>query len=249
MGLAQSYNAGITTCSGEIVVILHSDVSLIGTDALSKLVEPLLSDKSVVASYHYVDHPYDLWKQYNFWQKCLFARIIGVREYGLDGKFDAFRKTDLLAVGMFDGITFARAGEDGDIFRKLNSRGRLEKTEAGILHFHSMDVNFSPRAVIFKNAQYAEAQGAICRRYGILNLKEFLRAFFRELMIIGLLFPYLRILSLLAICMYVFLYTWRVYAEEWRNPRVILLPFLNACTLIVSSVFTIRGFITGKQRL
>lgn len=249
IGLASSYNDGIQHSSGDLVVTLHSDVVLVGETALTLLITPLLKHDSVVATYHHVDHPLDIWSKYNFWQKCFFARQAGVRQHGMDGKFDCFSRATLLAVGMFDGETFRRAGEDGDIIRKLSRKGKVVQSDAIILHLHSLDPHFGVREIFFKHAQYAEAQGAICRRYGLSSPLDFVRTFFREILVATLFLPWLRIAGIALICLYAFAYCRRLYASEWRNPRVLLIPFINIALLGVSVVFSLRGFLRGRQTL
>ncbi len=249
LGLAQSYNDGISRSSGDLIVTLHSDVVIQGAGALEQLVGPFLLNDKVLATYHYVDHPLELWKTYNFWQKCFFARQLGVRQRGLDGKFDCFRRTALEAAGMFDGQTFRRAGEDGDIVRKLLTRGEVLGTDAGILHLHSRDPHFSMQHIIYKHAQYAESQGAIYRRYGCGSLTETVRAFFREILVVMLLIPWIRIPGAVVIMVYAFAYSHKLYAREWRDPRIVFVPFLNILLLFVSCIFSVRGFLRGRQTL
>jgi hypothetical protein len=123
------------------------------------------------------------------------------------------------------------------------------ETQAVILHLHSLDPRFGLRDVVFKHAQYAESQGAICRKYGIGSPAAFVRAFFREILLVLLLFPWLRLLGLALICLYAFAYSRRLYAHEWRDPRILLVPLVNVFLLIVSFVFSVRGLVRGRQTL
>jgi len=247
-GLSASYNDGIKICSGDLVVTLHGDVVL-RKHALERLVGPFWNNDNVVASYHCVDHPRNVWKKYNFWQKCFFSRLVEKRFCGLDGKFDCFRKSALEKVGMFDGKTFFRAGEDGDIVHKLRKKGKIVKTKAGIIHIHTLDPNFSFKSIVYKQAQYSASQGALFRRYGFAGVREFVSLFFRELLVISLLFPHIRTISIFLIIIYSFLYTKSVYLSDYKNPRILILPFLNIYLLFVSFVYSIRGFMYGKQTI
>jgi glycosyltransferase involved in cell wall biosynthesis len=249
LGLAASYNDGVFRSTGAFIVTLHSDVVLADEAALDLLVRPFIEQDDVVATFHQVDHPLDLWKSYNFWQKCFFARQAGVRQKGLDGKFDCFSREALLAVGLFDGKTFRRAGEDGDIVRKLSSNGKVVETGAVVLHLHSLDPHFGPRDIIFKHAQYAESQGALLRRYGHMSPAVFARTFFREILAVMLLLPWIRIAGTALIAVYAFVYSERLYLHEWRNPRALVVPLLNLLLLPVSLFFSLRGFVTRRQTL
>lgn len=249
VGLARSYNEGIENAKHGIVVTMHQDI-ILKNSALEKLLGPFSSgDRTIVATTHTVDHPYLVWKRYNFWQKCLFSRLVDKKFKGLDGKFDAFRKDVLEGVGFFDADRFVTAGEDGDIIRKLRKKGRIVFTDAEIIHIHSMNPNFGIKQYIYKHAQYSEAQGTLFRRYGIDSIFEFTRIFFREILLLLLFVPYVRFFAAALIIIYAFLYTKRVFKEEWRNSAILILPFINIILLLVSSFYSCKGFIYGKQQL
>jgi len=247
LGLAANYNRGIEISLGEYIITMHQDVVL-KENALFQLVSAM-DEETTQGAFHYVDHPRKIWEKYNFWQKCLFSRLLDKRFYGLDGKFDIFRRKTLLDIGMFDSSTFRSAGEDGDIVKKIQSIGNLKKTEAGIIHIHDNDPNYSLKSYFLKHAQLSESQGAIYRKYGITNITELLRAFFRESLLLMLLIPYLRFISMFLILIYSFYYTKNVYITEYKNPRIFILPFINLTLLFISLFYSFKGFATGKQKL
>jgi len=247
LGLAANYNIGIEISKGDYVITMHQDV-ILKENALTQLLSAIDEEKAQ-AAFHYVDHPREIWEKYNFWQKCLFSRLLDKRFYGLDGKFDIFRRKTLHDVGMFDCLTFRTAGEDGDIIRKIEAVGIIKKTEAGIIHIHENNPNYRLKSYLLKHAQYSEAQGALYRKHGIRNITEFFRAFFREFLLLMLLVPYLRFISILLILIYSFYYTKNVYSSESNNPRIFILPFINISLLFISFFYSIKGFATGKQKL
>ena len=247
LGLAANYNKGIAISGGDYIVTMHQDV-ILKENALSLLVSAM-NQVETAAAFHYVDHPREIWGKYNFWQKCLFSRLLDKRFYGLDGKFDIFRKSTLIEIGAFDSVTFRSAGEDGDIIRKIESVGILKKTEAGIIHIHDNNPNYSLKSYFLKHAQLSEAQGALYRKHGIANITELFRAFFRECLLLMLLVPYLNFFSILLISLYSFYYTKNVYLSEYNNPRIFLLPFINVSLIFVSFFYSVKGFVTGKQYL
>ncbi len=248
LGLAKSYNDGILASTGDLVVIVHQDV-IVRPGALKLLLAPFQEDAAgaVVAATHVVDHPYDLWKSYGFWQKCLFARLVRRKLQGLDGKFDCFRRSVLMDIGMFDDLKFKSAGEDGDMIVKLRKRGRIALTDAEIIHLHTRGDNFGLRQLLHKHAQYAEAQGALLRIHGVPGVEQFIHMFFREFMALALLVPGLNILCAPAVLLYAFLYTKEVYKSEWRDPRIVLLPFVNIAFLYVSLWHSVKGCLHGRQ--
>lgn len=247
-GLAASYNQGFKLAEGELVVTIHQDI-ILKNEAFGKLIQPFfapLSDK-VVASTHIADYPYEVWKKYNFWQKVFFSRLVGGKFYGLDGKFDCFRKSAVKKIGMFDDKRFKTAGEDGDIVYRLNKIGVIIQSRAEIVHLHRNDSRFGIKDIIFKQAQYSEAQGALLRKGTIRSLVVVLKTFFRELLLLSLLIPYIRFLGVAIIIAYSFAYSYRVFVEEYKNPRILTLPFLNVWLLFISLFFSLKGYILGRQ--
>ncbi|OGI33471.1 MAG: hypothetical protein A2420_04095 [Candidatus Moranbacteria bacterium RIFOXYC1_FULL_44_13] len=248
MGLASSYNDGIRNSESELIVTLHSDI-IIQKNSLEKLLTPFseMPSSDIVAATHKVIHPLEIWKKYNFWQKCFFARLVEKKFSGLDGKFDCFRKSALEKIGLFDERTFKNAGEDGDVVYKLKKIGKIKKTEAEIIHLHSMDPNFSWHDIVRKQQQYSESQGILLRLGRIHGVISYPKIFFREILVIGLFIPYARLISILLIVIYAFLYTKLVFLNEYKNKRIFVLPFLNIYLLFISLVYSLRGVIYGKQ--
>ncbi len=246
-GLAATYNKGIKAAKGDLIITLHQDV-ILEEDSLEKLAAPFGDDELAAAS-HIVAHPLDIWKKYNFWQKCFFARLAGKDFSGIDGKFDCFRKSALEKVGLFDEVNFRTAGEDGDMVHKLKKIGKVIDTKAKIAHLHKIDPRFSWKSVIYKQAQYSEAQGALLVRGRIRRVGSFAKAFFREILIIFLFVPYAAYLAVALIVVYSIWFTKIVYLKEYKNPRILILPFLNIFLLLVSFVYSFRGMIYGKQRI
>ena len=245
-GLAASYNSGIRKAMGEVVVFLHQDVILY-TEAMEKIIEPF-DNSQVVCAYHYVFQPFEIWDKYSFWQKYFFCRWVNKKVYGMNGKFDAFSKRVLFEAGLFDEERFKSAGEDGDIMIRLKDKGEIVKTEAGILHLHQFEKNFGFKDILYKQAQLSEAQGALFRKHGLFSGPVGLvKSFFREILLVALLIPYLNWLALILVVVYIFLISRQMYFHEYKNPRILILPFLNVFLLLVSLFFSARGFIQGRQ--
>jgi len=247
LGLSLSYNDGIKQATGDLIITLHSDI-ILKKNALSLLVAPF-HQKNVVATYHQVVHPISVWKKYNFWQKAFFDRQRNQTQSGMDGKFDCYRRKSLIKLGLFDHKNFFRAGEDGDIFLKLKKIGQVIPTKATIIHFHSKDNCFNYKKIIYKQAQYSEAQGALLKKHGILSIKHFIHTFFREILVISLFIPKLNLLSLGLIIIYSFTYTKNTFCFYIKQPKVFLLPFFNIYLLFISFFYSLRGFISGQQKI
>ena len=251
LGLANAYNAGIKRELGEFVVTMHQDMRLKSFTELKKLVSPLILDKTVVVSCHSAEIPFKIWETYGFWQKVFFDRGAGVVLSGANGKFDGFRKEALMKVGLFDGQTFHSAGEDEDAMRKLKKIGRIVLSRAETEHLHGFEPSFGVGAIFRKHAQYAEAYGAVTQRYGLPGpgISRTIITFHREILLLSLTVPFVQYLGVIIIIFYAFFYTRHVYLSQWKNPRILLVPFVNFSLLFVSFGYSLKGFITGKQQL
>jgi GT2 family glycosyltransferase len=246
-GLAKSYNEAIKKASGELIMIIHQDV-ILEPDAVGKLIKPFINE-DVVATGHAVIYPYERWIKYNFWQKCFFSRFVGKITRGINGQADCFRKEALEKAGLFDDKRYRTAGEDGDMIYRLKQIGKVVETDAKIIHAHKISPDFGYQEIIFKQKQYSESRGALLRAGRIKNGMNFIEMFFRELLLIFLLVPYLSYLSAILVVLYSFWYTKLVYLKEYKNPRIFILPFLNIYLLFISFIYTLKGFIYGKQRI
>jgi len=246
IGLANSYNQAISSAKGEIIVTVHQDVVFKLID-FKKLVKPFLNPY-VVATSHQVILPLKIWQQYNFWQKLFFARKVNLLEKGIDGKFDGFRKSSLIKIGLFDSHHFKTAGEDGDVVFRLQKIGKIIQTTATITHLHSQNNHFSLYEIFRKQAQYSQAQGALLR-LGHLPPWHLLKTFFREIIIISVLVPYLNLITILLILVYSFAYSWPIFIYHKFEVRHLLVAPINILLLFVSTYFSINGFLKDQQTL
>jgi glycosyltransferase involved in cell wall biosynthesis len=246
-GLAKSYNKAIHISQGDLVVTMHQDVILM-PDSLEKITGPLEND-DIAATSHRVIFPLEVWKEYNFWQKYFFARFVGKETSGLNGQFDCFRKKSLEKVGLFDFEKFRSAGEDADMVYKLSKIGKIVPTNAQIIHLQDLSPRFGPRDIVYKQKQHSEARGALLALGRINGLVPVIKTFFREIMVIALFIPFVNIISLFFIVSYSFFYSKIVFFDEYKNPRIFLLPFFNIYLLFVGFFYSLKGFVYGKQRI
>jgi len=239
-GLSKTYNEGIRMARGPLIVTLHQDIILL-EDALKKIAEPFSNEKVVAAS-HVTVFSLELWKKFNFWQKTFFSRFYKKETTGLNGAFDCFRKEALEKVGLFED----KPGEDGEIIYKLEKVGLIVPTNAKIIHMQSLRPDFGPSDIIYKLRLHSEARGGLLVRGRIKGLGAIIRTFFRELMILSLFVPFLNILGIMLILTYSILYTKQVYLEEYKDPRIVILPFWNIFLLFAGFYYSLKGFIYGR---
>lgn len=250
-GLASCYNEGILFSKKHLVMTLHQDMILY-EDTLRNILEPFkIGDiDGVAVSISGSEYPLSIWKTYPFWQKCLFSRFVGKTIFTLDGKCTLFNKNKLIQVGLFDSVNHRTAGEDGDMRFRIGKIGKIVQSRAKAIHLHSAERNFSLHKYIAKHAQLAEAQGVLLRKYGFsyYSPRSFSETFFREILVLGTILPYVGFVFIILIILYCYLYTRRVYGY-CRDLRCISLPFINIYLLLISLFYSLRGYITGKQRL
>jgi glycosyltransferase involved in cell wall biosynthesis len=254
LGLAGSFNYGISLCKSEFFILMHSDVVVSDDDAFRKAIAPFSNDARVVAAHPITIQPYEVWKNFSFWQKCFFRTYAGVDAEGLLGKFDCFkRELFVRTVKKFDNKTHRTAGEDNDMSIRIKEAGLLEaRSGVRVVHLHSQDNSFTLRKLVQKESQHAEAAGAIFRRHGIAWLSDktyIFKVVGRPLLIIGLFVPYIQYLALVLLLAYSILVTKRMFFSERNDLRIFILPLVNIAILFYYSYYLIRGFVTGKQQL
>lgn len=248
-GLAVSYNSALGKVHTTHVILLMQDCIIKSNDGIKKLIQPFQTDPNVVLSCSKTLHPIEVWKQYNFWQKCLMARHVGTIQSGRNNSFCCYSMKALRQVGLFDKQRFRTAGEDVDMLKKIGNLGKIVDIDILVEHHHTRDTYFSWKDYMRKENQRAEAVGATFTRYGVLNVREILRILARPLLIAGLFFKPFVLISVVLILLYSYLYTKNTFQYEWRNPRILVLPFVNIYLLFSWVFYFFRGLITGRQKL
>jgi glycosyltransferase involved in cell wall biosynthesis len=251
IGLAGGYNEGIRLSKTKYIILMHQDILLPNKNSFEILYNLFAADINLLAAFPIILHPENVWHTYSFWQKCLFSRFVGKESRMLTGKFDAFNRNLLLRhIGFFDNISYRTAGEDSDLKERAKRFSCLHIicSEIKIIHVHNKEKVFPLKKWIKKESQLAEAQGVILRKYGITSIKGFILSFFRQLLLVSLLIPYIQIIGSVMILLYSVLYTQKVYKKA-RDVRIIVLPFVNILLLLVALTYSCKGFITQKQRI
>jgi GT2 family glycosyltransferase len=161
LGLADSMNNGIKKASSEIVVTLHQDCVPASKDWLEKLIEPFKDDK-VVASVSKVELPKEFWRTFGLLAKIMTVKEEGVLTPLMDEKGCAYRKGVLMSAGLFDGKAFRTAGEDFDMWLKLEKLGKIAYPSCKVLHYHEQTL----KSRIRKELQLSNGFGALVRIHG-----------------------------------------------------------------------------------
>lgn len=249
-GLSYTYNLGLKKAKTRYVVTMHQDIILL-RNSLKKLILPIQTNQkqTVVATYHSVIHPMQIWKKYNFWGQALFAKLLDKKFSGLDGKFDCFDIYYLKKVGLFDQEHFETSGEDGDIWHKLKKHGSILLSDAVIIHNHGANNQINAFDYLYKHAQQAQSQGVLLRLHGADQITHFFKSFHREILFIGSLLPIIRMFFIPIVIFYIFYYSWPIYVRYHLNTQTILLTIINLLILPTSFIFSFHGYITSEQTL
>ena len=112
------------------------------------------------------------------------------------GKFDCYNKQLFLnKIGYFN--EKIDTAEDMDlIFKVQKKKLQLILSNVKIIHNHPNDVNFTLWKSLKVLFRVNEIQGYYVRQYGIISPQYFAITFFRPILLLGLIFPYIQYLSI-----------------------------------------------------
>ncbi len=263
-GVGASYNLGVKKATSPIVVLMHSDSSIPTNKELEKLVKPLCNDENTVASYSYNILPQKVWETFNFWQKLQQARVVGKENPGMNGKFDSVKLKTFLKIGGFDEILFSGkygfGGEDADLYFKLEKEGKVVLSDARVIHLHYLGGNYTLFDWIKNRKLRARTYGRLIRtRRGNLPLSTKGEGLFipfgvlvflvKPMLAITPFLPNLGGIGLLLLTLYAFLNSKKMYTSSstLKNPRIILLPFIEIFMVYYETFWMIEAFIFVKK--
>lgn len=252
LGLAKTYNMGISHSKYEVIVTLHQDCVPASRDWLKKLVEPL-KEKDVVASSGVYQLPEEVWEKYNFWEKAVSVGHLRLL-HGGKGKSDAYKKEVIEKIGLFDGNTYRTAGEDIAMFLELWKRGRIVDSDSKVYHFHHLGQQSIP-LILKKELQLGESEGVL---RGVFKEKRGKDMFTlgggvpRTMIFLGCLnFLWSPIIgsAFVAILLVFSSYHLLKLFKKTKDMRIVLVPILNVLRFFVYTIGFWKGFLTRKQRV
>jgi len=250
-GLGASFNDGVENAKSNLVILMHSDCFLPTEKEIEKLTRPLIEEKSVVATYPTIDLLDNVWRTYGFWEKCLFARVVGRGIAGLTTKFDCIRKDSFQNIGGFDVKNFGVGAEDADLYNRLIKIGKVLKSYARVTHVHYLGEDYTLRKMLLKQKIYAKAYGRGIRMRGISLFQNGIFLLVKPGLAILPFIPYLYDVGVITLIIYSFLYTKKMFTTKstLQDPRIIILPFLNIFSLYCETFWTIESFLFGKNKV
>lgn len=242
-GVGGSLNEGTRMAKTDYVVFMHSDSMLPSKNELKKLIEPVVKDSSVVVSAPIMLHPKEVWNKYNFWQKCLFARVVDKKVVSGNGKFDCYKRDAFLSIGGYDVVNFGHnigiGSEDADLYLKLQDVGPIAVSEARVIHLHNLSKDYSFWDWMNNRRFMGRSYGRLLRIQGrkLFGGKALLLGI-KPILVLGSFIPIFFPLSLIILFLYGIASMNIMYRtkDTITNPKIILLPFI-AVFLIYYEVF------------
>lgn len=158
---AKSMNRGIKKAKGEIVITLAQDCIPEDKFWLEKLIKPL-ENKKIAATISDLYLPKEHWRKYSFLTRILTIKELNPRKNWLDCRGCAYRKEDLLKIGLFNENPKV-IGIDLDLSIKLEKKGKFINTNLRVFHLHKLT---SFKEVIKRTYNYSESNGKAVRQMG-----------------------------------------------------------------------------------
>ncbi len=247
-GLGASFNLGARHATSDYIVFMHSDCSLPTNAELAKLVIPLLKSEGAIAAYPTIILPQEVWNKYNFWEKCLLCRTVEKEYHSLSAKFDVVERQVFQKIGGFDeahyGSDVSMGGEDADVHIRLKKVGQVIPTKAKVLHLHYLANDYGILDWIKNRKMLARTYGRHMRtHFSDLHINAVLFGVKPVLALLPFL-PGFHAVGLLLLAVYSILYTDRMYTDPStnRDPRILLLPFINILLVYYEVFWTVEAF-------
>jgi hypothetical protein len=246
IGLARVWKKGFELAKTEIIITLMDDCLPASEDWLGKLIKPL-ERQDIAATSSKVILPKKFWEKFDFFAKALTEkeqRTI-IMPSGVDEKGCAYKKSLVDKIGGFNTKDFKNGGEDADLSCRLCKNYRIVSSEAKTYHFH--DTNLKKR--IKKEIQYAQIAGIVARKYFFkfswnFKLNVILRICLFFILISSLFFKsisfWLVFLIIFIIANIRFPFQFK---RLWKNPKILLVPFLNLFIYFMYVIFFLGALI------
>ncbi len=250
--VGSSFNLGVKRAKSEFVVLMMSDCALPSPDELTKLVRPLITDRTVGATYSASVLPMSVWIGYNFWEKFWAARMVENYSSLMVLKFDCVRRSAFLEVGGFDEINFggdkAIGGEDADLSNRLKKKWRIVPTKARSLHIHYLAQDYSLRDMARSRKLYARSYGRFLRKNAREDIRASIIFFVKPFLAIMPFIPRLTILGLVILVTFSFWYTKIMFLHQSTrlDGRITLVPFINIFFVYYETYWLIQAFLSYK---
>ncbi len=254
LGLAKSLNRAILLSKHDVVVTLHGDTLPVNSSWLQQLVSPL-KDPNISATCSIQFTPRLDQRPATIWEKMLY--MTQNKHLALNDKADAYKKTVLKEIGLFDEETFRTAGEDEDLALRLTlARKTILGTKAEVIHNHYFVNNGIGilKKILKREYSFGMAGGALRRKYPLYKPKSYILpqsasftsdGLIRVALCIGASIPYVQMLF---IPLLLIAASNGITKLKKEKKLLILYPFFNICRFTMYAFGYIVGLIKGKQK-
>lgn len=255
LGMLSSYILGMKEAKTSYVITMHSDSMLPSNNEIARLVEPFIHDDNVVAAYPAVCLPQSIWDTYDFWQKFLFAPVVGRDNLGLNGKFDCFRKDVYLELSRewlrrFQNMDEA-GGEDWDLHVRLKLKGKVLPTRARVNHLHYISEPFQLYHMMEKRRHIARTYGKLLKLHGLaLGVGGIFAFTLRPVLALGSILPYLQMIAVPCLLLYSILYMRKMFMTRATllNIRIVFVPAVAIFMVYYEAFWTIKTYIDTSNK-
>lgn len=251
--VSSSLNIGAKMAKSSYLVFMHSDSLLPTSKELTNLVRPFLNDPYVIATYSSVLHPEYVWLQYNFWEKCLFARVVDTEIPALLGKFDCIRKDTFIKIGGYDEKNFVEGADasDANMHFRLKKEGKVVPTPAKVVHLHYMKGDFTLNDWIDRRKLLARAYGRLLRTNWKNLMSRGLIFLVKPVVAMLVFIPHIYFIGLIGILLIGYFSTKKMFLSEstLKDPRILLLPFISMFLVYYESYWMLHSFLVVKKRV
>jgi len=249
-GLTTSYNRGAELAKSPFLVFVHSDSMLPSPHELGSLVEPLLADPQVGATYPVLLMPEEVWGRFPFWQKYLFARVALIENPCMCGKFDCIRKDAFMRAGCHNAKRFTATcgygGEDSDLNARLMKTGKVVGSPARVVHLHDLGSGFSLSSLFKTRKMLARTYGKILVFEGLRPLTGKAPFLIKPALAVLPLVPHLFMVSFVLFLLFSLVYSRRMFTTRstLMNWRILLVPVIDVALIYHETFWFIEGLVT-----
>lgn len=255
IGVGGSYNEGVMMTETDYVVFMHSDSMLPSKRELTKLMEPIVKDPTVIASAPIMLHPRKIWEKYNFWQKCLFAHVVDKKVSSGNGKFDCYKRDAFLSIGGYDVVNFGHnigiGSEDADLYLKLQDVGSIAVSEARVIHLHNLSKDYSFWDWMNNKKFMGRSYGRLLRIQGrkLFGIKAFLLGI-KPILVLMSFIPMFFPFSLILLFLYVISSMNIMYRtkDTVTDPKIALLPFIAVFFIYYEVFWMLEAFLFIEKK-
>lgn len=253
-GLSHSYNLGAALAQNKYIVTLHSDSMLPTKFELSRLMVPFIKNTvEYIAAMPIVVHRKQEWDAYNFWQKCLFASVVGTEQHNLNGKFDAYNREVFLRVGGYDTKNFDHyiGSEDADMNFRLASRGKMAVTNARVVHLHGTDINYSMQDLVKRRKFLAISYALQIRLHWREMGDGFIPFLVKPMLVVLTILSFVYPLFVLPLIIFPFWYMRTIFLDSVsrRDRNILLLPIVVICLVFLETFWMTKGLFVKRYSL